>query len=57
VQNVVQVITDNVANYVFFGRILMDRHHILFYTSCATHCIDFLLEDMGKLVEISKSIR
>lgn len=30
VQNVVQVITDYVTNYVSVGRMLMERHHTLF---------------------------
>ena len=47
--NVVQVITDNVANYVAAGRMLMDRYPSLFWTPCATHCIDLMLEDMGKI--------
>ena len=49
VQNVVQVITDNAANYVAAGKMLMERHRTLFWTPCAAHCIDLLLEDMGKL--------
>ena len=49
VQNVVQVITNNVANYVYAGRMLMERHPTLFWTPCAAHCLDLLLEDMGKL--------
>eukprot|EP00253_Pinus_taeda_P022485 PITA_22485 len=49
VQNVVQVITDNAANYVSAGKMLMERHPTLFWTPCAAHCLDLLLEDMGKL--------
>eukprot|EP00253_Pinus_taeda_P025528 PITA_25528 len=61
-QNVVQVITDNVANYVVAGRMLMDRDPTLFWTPCAAHCIDLMLEDIGKIpfvkdiVDSSKSI-
>ena len=33
--NVVQVITDNAANYVAAGRMLMDRYPSLFWTPCA----------------------
>eukprot|EP00253_Pinus_taeda_P001667 PITA_01667 len=47
-QNVVQV-TDNAANYVAAGRILMDRHPTLFWTPCAAHCIDLMLEDIAKI--------
>jgi hypothetical protein len=44
---VVQIITDNVANYVHVGRMLMERHCLFVWTPCATHCIDLMLEDMG----------
>eukprot|EP00253_Pinus_taeda_P012389 PITA_12389 len=61
-ENVVQVITDNAANYVVADRMLMDRHPTLFWTPCAAHCIDLMLEDVRKIpfvkdiVESSKSI-
>jgi hypothetical protein len=45
---VVQIITDNATNYVAAGRFLMERHHSLFWTPCAAHCIDLMLEVMGK---------
>jgi hypothetical protein len=48
-QHVVQVITDNAANYVAASRLLMQRYPTLFWTPCAAHCIDLILEDMGKI--------
>jgi hypothetical protein len=45
-QNSVQVIADSVANYVAAGRLLMQRCPTLFWT-CAAHCVDLILEDMG----------
>ena len=56
VQNVVQVVTDNAANYVSAGRMLMERHPTLFWTPCAAHCLDLLLEDMGKLSFIKEAV-
>jgi hypothetical protein len=56
VQNVVQVITDNAANYVSAGKMLMERHPTLFWTPCAAHCLDLLLEDMGKLSFIKEVV-
>ena len=56
VQNMVQFTTDNAANYVVVGRMLMERHHTLFWTPCATHCIGLLLEDMRKLSFIKEVI-
>eukprot|EP00253_Pinus_taeda_P032037 PITA_32037 len=61
-ENVVQVITDNATNYVAAGRMLMDRYPTLFWTPCVAHCIDLMLEDIGKIpfvkdiVDSSKSI-
>ena len=52
----VQVITNNAANYVAVGKMLMERHHTLFWTPCAAHCINLLLEDMGKLSFIKEVI-
>ncbi|XP_057848458.2 uncharacterized protein LOC131058955 [Cryptomeria japonica] len=49
VENVVQIITDNAAAYVSAGGILQERHPTLFWTPCATHVLDLLLEDKGKL--------
>jgi hypothetical protein len=49
-QNVVQVIMNNAANYVVVGRLLMLRYPTLFWTPCAAHCIDLILEDMEKFL-------
>jgi len=49
VANVVQVITDNAANYVAAGRLLCAKYPTIFWTPCAAHCIDLMLEDIGKL--------
>jgi hypothetical protein len=48
-ENVVQIITDNAAAYVAAGRILEEKHNTLFWSPCAAHVIDLLLEDIGKL--------
>lgn len=45
---VVQVVTDNGANYKAAGKILMDRIPTLFWSPCAAHCLDLMLEDIGK---------
>eukprot|EP00253_Pinus_taeda_P002149 PITA_02149 len=55
-QNVVQVIINNAANYVFADKMLMERHRALFWTLCATHCLDLLLEDMRKLSFIKEAV-
>ena len=48
-ENVVQVITDNASNYVNAGMGLMEKQGRLWWTPCAAHYIDLMLEDIGKL--------
>jgi len=48
-ENVVQIVTDNAANYMAAGRLFEHRHPTIFWSSCAAHCIDLMLEDIGKL--------
>jgi hypothetical protein len=54
--NVVQIITDNATNYVAIGRLLMERYRSLLWTPCIAHCIDLMLEDMGKTFFIKEVI-
>jgi hypothetical protein len=53
---VVQVVTDNGANFKAAGRILTERIPTLFWTRCVAHCLDLLLEDLGKIKEFHKCI-
>ncbi|WCJ26013.1 hAT transposon superfamily [Euphorbia peplus] len=48
VENVLQVITDNSASYVYAGRHLMTKYSSLFWSPCASYCINKMLEDIGK---------
>lgn len=56
VQNVVQVITDNASNYVATGRLLEEKHPTIWWTPCATHCLDLMLEDIGKIEWVRKCV-
>lgn len=53
-ENVVQVVTDNAANYKAAGEMLMQKRKKLFWTPCAAHCIDLMLEDFEKKIEEHK---
>ncbi|XVE65011.1 hypothetical protein DITRI_Ditri07aG0147600 [Diplodiscus trichospermus] len=61
-ENVIQVITDSAASYVYAGRLLMSKYSSLFWSPCASYCIDKMLEDIGKqewvssVLEEAKSI-
>ncbi|RDY02322.1 hypothetical protein CR513_14231, partial [Mucuna pruriens] len=48
-ENVVQVVMDGAANLVTAGRMLMEKRTKLFWSSCAAHCLDLVLEDIGEL--------
>ena len=54
VQNVVQVITDNASNYVAAGRLLEEKHPTIWWIPCAAHCLDLVLEDIGKIEWVRK---
>lgn len=53
---VVQVVTDNGSNYKAAGKFLMERIPHLFWTPCAAHCLDLLLEDIGKIKAFNSCI-
>lgn len=55
-ENVVQVITDNHSSYVSAGKKLMDKRRKIYWTPCAAHCIDLMLEDIGKMQMYSETI-
>ncbi|CAA0808010.1 hAT dimerisation domain-containing protein [Striga hermonthica] len=53
---VVQVITYNGANFKAAGKLLIERIPTIFWSPCAAHCLDLMLEDIGNLPEFKKSI-
>ena len=55
-ENVVHIVTDNAANYVAAGRLLENEFPTLFWSPCAAHCINLMLQDMGKLEEVSETM-
>ncbi|XP_062102910.1 uncharacterized protein LOC133813893 [Humulus lupulus] len=48
---VIQVITDNASAYKAAGRLLMEKRKSLYWTPCAAHCIDLMLEKIGELLQ------
>ncbi|XP_058741895.1 uncharacterized protein LOC131614308 [Vicia villosa] len=55
-ENVVQIVTDNAANYVAAGKLLEREFPKLFWSPCAAHCINLMLQDMGKLEEVCETM-
>ncbi|WOL01104.1 hypothetical protein Cni_G09817 [Canna indica] len=54
-ENVVQVVTDNVANYKAAGEMLIQQRNTLYWTPCAAHCIDLILEDSEKKLKVHQT--
>ncbi|WOL00998.1 hypothetical protein Cni_G09711 [Canna indica] len=48
-ENVAQVVTDSASALVAVGKKLMEKREGLFWTPCAAHCLDLVLEDIGNL--------
>ena len=53
--NVVQIVTDNGSAFVKARKLLMNKYN-LYWTQCATHCIDMMFEDIGKRATVSELI-
>ncbi|KAL5561819.1 hypothetical protein UlMin_031566 [Ulmus minor] len=46
---VVQVVADNASTYKAMGEKLMSKRKQLYWTPCAAHCLDLMLEKIGEL--------
>ncbi|KAL0456378.1 UNVERIFIED_CONTAM: hypothetical protein Slati_0977000 [Sesamum latifolium] len=55
-QNIVQVVTDNESSFRAAGEMLMQKRKHLFWSPCAAHCIDLMLEDIGKMKSVKATI-
>ncbi|KAI3742410.1 hypothetical protein L1987_60091 [Smallanthus sonchifolius] len=55
-ENVVQIITDNGSNFKLAGKMLMEKRKHIFWTPCAAHCLDLMLEDIGKIQKVKTTI-
>ncbi|GJZ86138.1 hypothetical protein Tco_0657748 [Tanacetum coccineum] len=49
VKNVVQMVTDNGANYKVAGILLSKRYRTVTWSPCATHCLNLVLKDVSEL--------
>ncbi|XP_057755684.1 uncharacterized protein LOC130974860 [Arachis stenosperma] len=54
-ENVVQIVTDNAANYKAAGERMMETRKSLYWTPCAAHCIDLILEDFEKNLKVHET--
>ena len=51
-ENIIQVVTDNTANYKAAGELLMQKRKKLYWTSCVAHCIYLMLEDFEMKLKV-----
>ncbi|XP_068497678.1 uncharacterized protein [Phaseolus vulgaris] len=54
-ENVLQVVTDNAANFKAGGELLMQKREHLYWTPCAAHCIDLIIEDFEKQLKVHET--
>lgn len=45
----VQVVTDNASNCVSMGKLVNEKYPWIFWSPCAAHCLDLLIEDIARL--------
>ncbi|XP_021315251.1 uncharacterized protein LOC8066208 [Sorghum bicolor] len=55
-ENVVQVVTDNASNNMGAKKVLLEKRPQIFWTSCATHTINLMLQGIGNLARFKKVI-
>ena len=55
-ENVVQVVTDNASVNVAAASLLAAKRPKIFWNGCAAHCLDLMLEDIGKLEPVQETI-
>ncbi|XP_010524605.1 PREDICTED: uncharacterized protein LOC104802620 [Tarenaya hassleriana] len=53
-ENIVQVVTHNTAAYRTAGKLLEEKRKNLYWTPCAMHCTEQVLEDFSKLEVVSE---
>ncbi|OMO60165.1 hypothetical protein CCACVL1_24357 [Corchorus capsularis] len=53
---VVQVVIDNEAAVKAGGKMLMEKRKHLYQSGCSTHCLDLMLEDIGKKTRVKKPL-
>jgi len=55
-ENVVKVVTDNASVNTAAASLLAAKRPSIFWNGCAAHCLDLMLEDLGKLKPVEETI-
>ncbi|XP_034592935.1 uncharacterized protein [Setaria viridis] len=56
-EKIVQVVTDNASNNIAASKLLKLKYPHIFWTACAAHSIDLMLEDISKISMVHNIIR
>jgi hypothetical protein len=56
VDSVIQVVTDSATIYKVAGRLVEQKFSWITWTPCTPHCLDLLLENVGKLPWAAKVV-
>jgi len=54
-ESVLQVVTNNAANFKAGGELLMQKREHFYWTPCAAHCIDLIFEDFEKQLKVHQT--
>uniref|UniRef100_A0A5K0XSI4 DUF659 domain-containing protein n=1 Tax=Nymphaea colorata TaxID=210225 RepID=A0A5K0XSI4_9MAGN len=54
--NIVQVFTDNAANYRAAGDLLFQKYGTFFWSPCAIHCVNLMLQDLNEMHDMKSAI-
>ncbi|XP_052622341.1 uncharacterized protein LOC128127706 [Lactuca sativa] len=55
-KNVVQIVTDNAANYKLAGNMLCERYTFITWSPCAAHCLNLVLNDVSELDNVQSLV-
>lgn len=55
-ENVVQVIIDNTLNLISVGNHIMQNYGSIFWSPCASHCVNLILDDFCKIDWVNRCI-
>ena len=55
-ENIVQVVTNNETSFKAARMLLMEKRKHLFWSPCAAHYIDLMLEDIGNMKQIKETL-
>ncbi|KAK3225071.1 hypothetical protein Dsin_004933 [Dipteronia sinensis] len=54
---IMQVVTDNASAYKAARKMLMEKRKHLYWTPCAAHCLDLMLEKLGELTQQKNALQ